>query len=346
MPIKNQLMESVSTILKKLHSRYQKRHKSMSSAQPNNFDVNVISITRKVREMAETGEGTDACLELGCLPMLVNFYSPVPDINDLEKRNVWNRRSELSGIDFRKEEQLTLLTDLGRLFGNECKWPRKSKKDTTQFYTDNGSFSFGCAAGLHCMIRNYQPEHIIEIGSGFSSLIISSALTLNRKRENVAPCDYTIVDPYPGETVSKGLPALEKLEKKRIELIEPEFFEQLVKNDILFVDSGHTVRTGSDVNYLILDVLPRLAPGVIIHFHDIPLPYEYQKVYFTNPAFRMFWTEAYLLQAFLTYNSEFEILLAMEYLMKEHMVDFCAAFPHFALKYNWANSGSFWIRRK
>ena len=63
MPIKNQLMESVSTILKKLHSRYQKRHKSMCSDQPNNFDENVISITRKVREMAETGEGTDACLE-------------------------------------------------------------------------------------------------------------------------------------------------------------------------------------------------------------------------------------------------------------------------------------------
>ena len=100
----------------------------MCSDQPNNFDENVISITRKVREMAETGEGTDACLELGCLPMLVNFYSPVPDINDLEKRNVWNRRSELSGIDFRKEEQLTLLTDLGRLFGNECRWPEKIEK--------------------------------------------------------------------------------------------------------------------------------------------------------------------------------------------------------------------------
>ncbi|MGB5616232.1 MAG: class I SAM-dependent methyltransferase [Desulfobacterales bacterium] len=346
MPIQKQLMESVSTILKKLHSRYQKRHKYLCADQSNKVYENEINIPQKVREMAETGKGTDACLELGCLPLLVNFYSPVPDINDLEKRNIWSRRSELSGIDFRQAEQLTLLTDLGRLFGNECKWPRKPTKDTTQFYIDNGSFSFGCAAGLHSMIRNYQPEHIFEIGSGFSSLVISNALTINAKSDNVAPCDYTIVDPYPGETVSKGLPALEKLENKRIELIEPEFFDQLVKNDILFVDSGHTVRTGRDVNYLILDVLPRLAPGVIIHFHDIPLPYEYQKVYFTNPAFRMFWTEAYLLQAFLTYNSEFEILLAMGYLMNEHMNVFCAAFPHFELKHNWANSGSFWIRRK
>jgi hypothetical protein len=79
------------------------------------------------------------------------------------------------------------------------------------------------------------------------------------------------------------------------------FLEELKENDILFIDSGHTVRTRSDVNFLILEVLPRLAPGAIVHFHDIPLPFEYQKVYFTNPTFRVFWTEAYLLQSFLAF---------------------------------------------
>ena len=93
------------------------------------------------------------------------------------------------------------------------------------------------------------------------------------------------------------------------------------------------------------DVLPRLAPGVIVHFHDISLPYEYSKVYFTNPSFRVFWAEAYLLQAFLSLNNQFEILLAMNYLMKDELKHFSLAFPHFEPEKNWANSGSFWIRR-
>ena len=120
----------------------------------------------------------------------------------------------------------------------------------------------------------------------------------------------------------------------QVELINVDFFKQLSKNDILFIDSSHTVRIGSDVNYLILDVLPRLAPGVIVHFHDISLPDEYTKVYATNPRFRMFWTEAYLLQAFLCYNSQFEVLLAMHYLMTQQKEAFRSAFPRYdPLKY-------------
>jgi hypothetical protein len=85
---------------------------------------------------------------------------------------------------------------------------------------------------------------------------------------------------------------------------------------------------------------------VIIHFHDIPLPYEYQKEYFTNPTFRVFWTEAYLLQSFLCFNEHFEVLLGMAFLMEEHQREFCKAFPYFDPARNWANSNSFWIRRK
>jgi hypothetical protein len=120
----------------------------------------------------------------------------------------------------------------------------------------------------------------------------------------------------------------------------------LGKNDVLFIDSGHTVRVGGDVNYLIPDILPRLAQGVIIHFHDIGLPYEYPKVYSTNPKFRVFWTEAYLLQAFLCYNNEFEILLALNYLTTEHMASFRSAFPFYRPQSHGGKSGSFWIRRK
>ena len=105
------------------------------------------------------------------------------------------------------------------------------------------------------------------------------------------------------------------------------------------------VKIGSDVNFLILEVLPRLKPGVIIHFHDIPMPWEYAEVYARDPASRFFWNESYLLQAFLAFNNCFEVLLSMGFLQTEYMDEFCAAFPKFKLAENWANSGSLWMRR-
>lgn len=304
-----------------------------------------LEVADIVRQMAETGIGTDACLEKGCLPMLVHYYSPVPDIEDLEQRRVWDHRSELAGIDFRVEQQLAFLTRLGKGFGDECQWPRTQTSDPLQFFTDNGCFSFGCAASLHCILRHFKPKRVIEVGSGHSSLVISSAIRLNLENHAQPECEYTIIDPYPGEVISGGLPCVTRLIKERVELVGMDFYDQLRENDVLFIDSSHTVRTGGDVNHLILDVLPRLAPGVIVHFHDIGLPYEYSKVYFTNPSFRVFWTEAYLLQAFLSFNNRFEILLAMNYLMSDCLEEFCSVFPHFDSAKSWANSSSFWIRR-
>jgi hypothetical protein len=105
------------------------------------------------------------------------------------------------------------------------------------------------------------------------------------------------------------------------------------------------VRTGGDVNFLFLEVIPRLSPGVIIHVHDVPLPGEYPEVHFTNPRFRMFWTEAWLLQAFLCFNNAFEVLLAMGYLMENHLDAIQAAFPHFDPQVHRLRSSSFWMRR-
>jgi hypothetical protein len=325
-----------------------KRALKMFSRKLSKFELQKDSagMVQAIREMAETGIGTDACLEGGCLPMLVHYYSPVPDIKDLEQRKVWDRQSDLAGIHFCPDRQVAFLAELGKAFGHECHWPRTPTKDPLQFFTDNGSFSFGCAAGLHCILRYFKPRRVIEIGSGHSSLVISNALRLNAGDAAAVPCEYIIIDPYPGEIIRRGLHGVTRLIDERVELVDVEFFDQLGESDVLFVDSSHVVRTGGDVNYLVLDVLPRLKSGVIVHFHDISLPYEYNKIYFTNPGFRVFWTEAYLLQAFLSLNSEFEILMAMNYLMTDCLKDFCAAFPHFDPGKNWANSGSFWIRRK
>jgi hypothetical protein len=297
--------------------------------------------------MAKTGEGTDACLRLGCLPMEVHFYTPVPDIQDLRERGVFQKRSDMLGIDFRPAAQLELLARLGEGYGRECDWPLDRPSDPFQYYQKNGSLSFGCAAGLHSMIRHFKPKRIVEIGGGSSSRIIRTALALNGAETGSAGHEYTVVDPYPPKVISamKETGSLELIISK-VELLAPEFFDRLEADDILFVDSGHTVKIGSDVNFMILEVLPRLKSGVIVHFHDINLPYPPPEAYYTNPAFRVFWTEEYLLQAFLAFNPSFEIMLAVGYVQNEYKEAFQKAFPHFDPKTNWANSGSFWIRRK
>src|SRR5262249_44163017 len=127
---------------------------------------------------------------------------------------------------------------------------------------------------------------------------------------------------------------------KKIQEIDLEFFSQLGSGDVLFIDSSHTVKIGSDVNYLFLEVLPRLRPGVIVHVHDIFMPFEYRRDWVLD-EFR-FWTEQYILQAFLTFNSEFDVLLANSYLNHYHQQELKAAFPSLS---SWA-SGSFWMRRK
>ena len=294
-------------------------------------DVTWKKVAMLVKRMANTGKGTDECLELGCITRGRSYYSPVPDIFDLENRSVWGRKSELAGVNFRPEKQLELMPKLGQEYGDECTWPQHATEEETEFYLKNNSFSYGCAASLHTIIRHFKPRHFIEIGSGHSSKVISVALEKNKQDESSQAAEYTIIDPYPSEMVSK-LPAISRLVKEKVECVDLKVFESLGSNDILFVDSSHTVKTGGDVNFMLLDVLPRLKPGVLVHFHDINLPYEYPKVYFTNPQFRVFWTEAYLLQAFLAFNSKFEVLLAMNYLQTDHMNEFCKAFAPFSLE--------------
>ena len=273
----------------------------------------------------------------------VNFYSPIPDIADLDTRKVWSNKSKMSGINFRTEEQLKLLQQLGNKYGHECYWPPTPTTNTEfEFFTENNSFSYGCAAILHSMIRNYQPKKIIEVGSGNSSKIISSAMQVN-KNEGVTS-EYSIIDPYPSSITMKYSGATHIFIEK-VECVDESLFTSLESNDILFIDSGHTVRIGGDVNFLFLDIFPLLKPGVVIHIHDIPLPYEYPRIYYTNPNFRVFWTESYLLQAFLTFNPNFEVLLAMQYLTTNHWEEFCEAFSLFNPDIHKSLSGSFWMRR-
>jgi hypothetical protein len=301
-------------------------------------------ILQMCKEIAYSGKGSDACLKEGFLPVPVHFYSPIPDIDDLKKRRVWDVRSSLAGIDFRPVAQLDLLQEFGSRYGGECRWPLLPTNDPFEFHVQNQSFSYGCAASTHCMIRQLRPGHVIEIGSGMSSRVIAGAINKNLRQYGQA-CEYTIVDPYPGEPIRNSARGNITLIESRVELLDPALFSRLGSNDILFIDSSHSVKIGGDVNYLFLEVLPRLAPGVVIHIHDIALPFEYDKAYATNEAFRQFWTEQYLLQSFMSCNNEFIVLLALSYLMTDHMDAFKEAFKHYDPTIHLFNSGSFWIQR-
>lgn len=263
----------------------------------------------------------------------VHFYQPIPD-TQLLSETLWSHPSKLAGIDMNDAMQLDLLRNHFPKFRQEYeRFPANPTEGQTQFYLGNGPFDHADALGAYCMVRHFQPRLIIEVGSGFSSLLLGQAAAKNKSSQLIC------IEPFPLEFLRNGFPGLQSLIDKEVQDIDLEFFSQLESGDILFIDSSHTVKIGGDVNYLFLEVLPRLKPGVIVHVHDIFLPFEYRRDWVLD-EFR-FWAEQYLLQAFLTFNSEFEVLLANSYLHHHHRSDLKMAYPSLT---SWGG-GSFWMRR-
>jgi hypothetical protein len=274
----------------------------------------------------------------------VHFYQPIPETQSLPK-TLWDRPSELAGIDMNDSGQLNLLRRHFPKFRDEYEQiPIKPTGEGDSFHLSNTLFGGMDALVAYCMVREFQPRLIIEIGSGLSSLLLAQAAARNSSSNLIC------IEPFPRQFVRKGFRGLRSLIEKKVQEIDLEFFSQLESRDVLFIDSSHTVKIGGDVNYLFLEVLPRLKPGVIVHVHDIFLPFEYRRDWVMD-EFR-FWSEQYLLQSFLTFNSEFEVLMANRYLAHKYPEDLKAAFPNLeSLKAVRPNSvrwggGSFWMRRK
>jgi Methyltransferase domain len=263
----------------------------------------------------------------------VHFSQPIPDTRSLSEE-LWSEASELIGIDMNEPAQLELLSSFLRFRDEYQRFPTAPSLESHGFYLGNRLFDGVDALVAYCMVRHFQPRLIIEVGSGFSSLVLGQAAAENGHAPLIC------VEPFPREFLRKGFPGLQSLVQKNVQQIDLEFFSQLNPGDILFIDSSHTVKMGGDVNYLFLEVLPRLKPGVIVQVHDIFLPFEYRRDWVLD-EFR-FWTEQYLLQAFLTFNSEFEVLLGNYYLSHYHQQHLKAVFPNLP---RWIG-GSFWVRRK
>jgi predicted O-methyltransferase YrrM len=245
-----------------------------------------------------------------------HFYSPIPDfsyvLNNLN--NLRYNRKEIPGIDLNIDNQLSLLKDL-IVYSDEYLWPKKKSIDF-RYYQDNTFFGQGTGFFLYSLMRRFNPKKIIEVGSGFSS-----ALMLDIRDKYISDLELLFIEPYPESRLLKLL-TLENdqghksLIKDFVQNISLDVFETLGENDILFIDSSHVVKTGSDVVYLFTEIIPLLKSGVIIHIHDIYWPFEYPVSWLKK---KWAWNEAHLLKALLQNNSKIEVLLFLDFLKKNHL---------------------------
>ena len=186
------------------------------------------------------------------------------------------------------------------------------------FFVRNGWFQAVDAEVLYSVLRHFQPRLVIEVGSGFSTKLMRRAIT-----DGNLPTRIRSIDPDPRVDISRC--ADEHL-KCPVEHSDPvALADCLQPGDILFIDSSHMVQAGGDVPYLFLKIIPRLRPGVLIHIHDIYLPFEYPLEWVSVPCWN--WSEQYLVQAFLYRNAEFETLWAGHYMWRMHREDVVRIIP-------------------
>ena len=263
----------------------------------------------------------------------VHFYSPVPDTSALPEELYEFRYDRVPGWSLNVAFQLDLLSKLAR-FAGELGELYERPSETNSFQWENDAFNSTDASVYYAMIRLFNPSKVIEVGGGYSSCI--AALAALRNGDTI----LDVVEPYPQPFLVAARPGLHRLIQEPVQSLSPEVFTSLDANDILFIDSSHVCKVGSDVTYLILEILPRLKPGVVVHFHDIFLPWNLPRKWTTEH--RLFWNEQYLLLAFLQGNRDFEVLIANHYLGRCHAEELMEVFPHISRP----RGGSFWIRRR
>lgn len=261
-------------------------------------------------------------LRAGIFVLPVHYYASLSNVLELEHtRAEWAGKSQLLGLKTTLDEQAAHLRRICMPFETEYAGnPAYNRAVSTR---SGPGYGYIEAQALHGVVRSYKPRQIIEVGSGVSSFCMVEALGKNR-RETGTPAQLTCIEPHP----SKPLRKLEQVDliQSKVQRVPLSVFQRLEAGDLLFIDSSHTVRPGSDVVYLISEVLPRLASGVLLHFHDIFFPYSYQRdvleTYFQ-------WMETPLLQAFLAFNSKFSVVFCLSQLHYEQPEVLKEVFPEY-----------------
>jgi hypothetical protein len=266
-----------------------------------------------------------------------SYYSPVPDLERLPE-SFWSTRSSMPGIHFDTAEQLAWAEERLAPFIAEFDAPATGRYGSGSYFYENRSFEYGDAEIAYSMVRHARPERILELGSGFSTLVLCAAALAN-ERDGVAT-RLVSNDPFPRGVAPAGTPGLTALRERGAEDVPLDDFLELGAGDVLFVDTTHTVKVGSEVNRIVLEVLPRLRAGVLVHVHDVYLPYEYPRELIVHHD--AFWAEQYLLQALLAGNRDFEVVFATHAVSREHPDGFRRLVP----RYSGANvPNGIWLRR-
>lgn len=273
----------------------------------------------------------------GMYPLVDHYYDPLFNPEKyLDKAKRENR--VLTGIDMNDQLQLSVLKRFD--YNGELLMFPMVKRDKLEYAYDNTSFKSGDSEYLYNIIRSFKPGKIVEVGSGNSTLMVSAALRKNKADDDSYACEHICIEPY-------EQPWLERLNakviRKKVEDIDLSFFASLNENDILFIDSSHMIRPQGDVLYEFLSILPILKSGVLVHIHDIFTPNDYPNEWFSKH--HLFLNEQYLLEGFLMFNKEYEVIGALNYLSHHYTSEFSEKCPVFGQE-DGREPASFWLRRK
>ena len=277
----------------------------------------------------------------GGIPLLYpigHFYSPIANTSDIRARQdkIWAETDSMPGIDLRVEAQVALVRELAPYTAG-IDWPIEQPNDPTRYFYNNDQFPMPDAEFLYAALQHFRPKKFIEVGSGFSSLVTAE---VNRRYFGNA-IEFSCIEPYPRQFLVNGVEGITQLVRQKVEDVELEFFDRLDAGDILFIDSSHVSKVGSDVNYLFFEVLPRLRPGVIVHIHDIFLPDEYPKNWMIDQGRN--WNEQYLTRAFLQFNEHWEVVWSSHFMGTREPAVMASIFPR--LQERISHGSSLWLRR-
>ena len=274
-----------------------------------------------------------------------DYYGPNPDFENLPA-DVWDRRIDLpaKGIAFDTARQMDYVeSTLGAAIA-EFQPALGPEVDSDGFYLHNLFYESVDAELLYGFVRTLKPRRIVEMGSGFSTMVAARACRANAADGSVT--EFLSHDPFPRSELDRQVDGLTRFERMSAFDIPEERFRALEAGDILLVDTTHTVKIGGEVTRIVLDILPLLAPGVLVQFHDIYLPYEYPRRFIQHE--RMAFVEQYLLQAFLQFNSRFEIVVGAYALAREQGERLSRVVPSFAPgnapPSEWLRPGAIWLR--
>jgi predicted O-methyltransferase YrrM len=270
-----------------------------------------------------------------------HYYDPLPNFSDITQEQILKKRVS-TAIDWNLEAQINLLQKLS-LYQSEIYQIKDEKDSSLRFNFFNDFYSEVDAAIYYTLIREIKPTKIIEIGCGYSTQIAALAIAQNQQEGKTGK--IICIEPYPEPQLVEANLDVELL-IERVENIDLKIFEQLSSGDILFIDSTHTVKFGSDVCREILEILPALTSGVWIHFHDIFFPYDYPPEWLIEK--RLAWNEQYMVEAFLAYNSHFEVVLANHWLSVDYPQEVAKIWPG-VIKWEkdpYHHCAGLWLRKK